>query len=201
VATAESTNYAKFRSGNPVVDRFIDRYFRVLGALVESLSPTSVLDAGCGEGETIARLSDRLPPRVVGVDLSEDSVSHARRRLPRAEISQGSVYDLKFAPRSFDLVLCLEVLEHLDQPARALGELCRVSGRDIVLSVPWEPWFRLGSLGRGRHVRGLGNHPEHVQRWTRRGFRDLLAPRLELVALSPAFPWLVAHCRAPRPGR
>jgi len=195
VDVIESTNYAKFRSTNPIVERLIDRYFATLGGIIESLTPGSVLDAGCGEGETIFRLSDLLPRRVAGVDVREDCVAHAKRRLPWVEVSPGNVYDLDFAARSFDLVLCLEVLEHLDEPARALGELSRVSAGDVVLSVPWEPWFRLGSLARGRHVSAFGNNPEHVQRWTRRGFREFLAPRLELVRVSSAFPWLLAHCR------
>jgi 2-polyprenyl-3-methyl-5-hydroxy-6-metoxy-1,4-benzoquinol methylase len=198
VVEVESTNYAKFRSGNAVVDRMIGRFYATLSSLVESLGPDSVLDAGCGEGETVARLADVLPQRVAGVDVREDCVAFTRRRFPDMEVSRQSLYELGFPDGAFDLVLCLEVLEHLDEPEAALSELSRVSRRDLVLSVPHEPWFRVGSLLRGKYLAGLGNHPEHIQQWSRRRFEGFLAPRVEIVSLGTAFPWLVAHCR-PRP--
>jgi 2-polyprenyl-3-methyl-5-hydroxy-6-metoxy-1,4-benzoquinol methylase len=194
----ETTNYEKFQTGNPVVTRMFDRFFATVRSLVESLEPESVLDAGCGEGETVARLSDVLPPRVAGIDLREECVAFTSRRFPDMEVSRQSVDDLAFPDDTFDLVLCLEVLEHLPDPGAALSELSRVSRRDVVLSVPHEPWFRLGSLLRGKYLAGLGNHPEHVQRWNRRSFEKFLAPGVEVVSVATAFPWLIAHCR-PRP--
>jgi len=199
VAEIETSNYAKFRSHNPVVRRLIDRFYLNVRSFVEPLEPDSVLDAGCGEGETIARLADCLPQRVAGVDVREDCVAFTRRRFSWMEVSRQSVYELAFPGGTFDLVLCLEVLEHLDQPADALSELCRVSRRDLVLSVPHEPWFRVGSLLRGQHLARLGDHPEHVQRWDKRAFTKFLAPRVEVVRVATAFPWLIAHCR-PRRG-
>ncbi len=198
VTEIQTTNYEKFQTGNPVVTRMFDRFFAALRSLVESLEPESVLDAGCGEGETVARLSDVLPSRVAGIDVREECVAFTARRFPDMDVSRQSVYELAFPDRSFDLVLCLEVLEHLDRPEVALAELSRVSRSDIVLSVPHEPWFRLGSLLRGKYLAGLGNHPEHVQHWNRGSFEGFLSPHVEVVSVETAFPWLMAHCR-PRP--
>jgi hypothetical protein len=92
-------------------------------------------------------------------------------------------------------VLCLEVLEHLDRPEAALAELGRVSRKDVVVSVPNEPWFRIGSAMRGKYLRRLGNHPDHVNHWNAGGLRRLLGTRLEVVDVSGSFPWLIAHCR------
>lgn len=199
MAEIETTNYQKFRARNPIVVRLIDRFYASLRSLVEPLDPDSVLDAGCGEGETVGRLADCLPRRVAGIDVRDDCVAFTRQRFPWMEVSRQSVYKLAFPDRSFDLVLCLEVLEHLDEPAAALSELSRVSRRDLVLSVPHEPWFRVGSLLRGKHLARLGNHPEHLQRWNRDTFGDFLASKVEVVSVATAFPWLIAHCR-PRPG-
>ena len=55
--------------------------------------------------------------------------------------------------------------------APAVAELARVTADRCVVSVPWEPWFRLGNLGRGRNVARLGNDPEHVQWFTPRRLR------------------------------
>jgi hypothetical protein len=87
------------------------------------------------------------------------------------------------------------VLEHLEDPAAAISELARVSRGDVVLSVPHEPWFRLGSLLRGKYVSRLGNHPEHVQHWRPRTFERFLTPQVEVVSVGTAFPWLIAQCR------
>jgi SAM-dependent methyltransferase len=194
-AVVESTNYAKFQTRNPVVRHLIDRFYARLGAIVEPLGARSVLDAGCGEGETLMRLSASLPDRVAAVDLSADAIQLAAERLPSVEVARESVYELPFEDRCFDLVLCLEVLEHLDDPDAALGELVRVSARDVVVSVPHEPWFRLGSLLRGKYLRSLGDHPEHLNHWSSKTLSDLLAPRLEVLDLARSFPWLIAHCR------
>jgi 2-polyprenyl-3-methyl-5-hydroxy-6-metoxy-1,4-benzoquinol methylase len=192
-AAARSTNEAKFETRNPVVRRLIDRFYRRIAATIAPLEPSSVLDAGCGEGESIARLS--LPADVVGVDTSPAAVAAASRRFPGHEIRRESVDDLPFADGRFDLVLCLEVLEHLRAPEAALAELARVARRDVVVSVPHEPWFRLGTALRGRYLRRLGDHPEHLGHWGRGGLRRLLEPRFEVVSLGGSFPWLIAHCR------
>jgi SAM-dependent methyltransferase len=190
----ETSNLAKYRTRNPIVWRLIDRFYARVGAIVAPLGPDSVLDAGCGEGEAIARLARVLPPRVFAIDVREECVAFTRRRLPFVEASRGSVYELPFEDGRFDLVLCLEVLEHLDRPTDALRELARVGSRDLVVSVPYEPWFRLGSLLRGRHLARLGNHPEHVNRWGRGAFARFLAEHLEVRELEVAFPWLIARC-------
>lgn len=162
---------------------------------MEPLEAASVLDAGCGEGETIARLSDVLPPRAFAVDILDECVAYTKQRLPFVEVSRESVYELPFEEGAFDLVLSLEVLEHLQRPSEALAELARVAGSDLVLSVPHEPYFRLGSLLRGKYLSGLGNHPEHVNHWNRRSLSAFLQPHLDVVDVAVAFPWLLAHCR------
>lgn len=192
-----STNYEKFQTGNPVVQRLIDRFYDRVAVEVGAVGASSVLDAGCGEGETLIRLDGLLPERTAGIDIDADAVEYTRERVPAAEISQHSVESLPFEDGSFDLVLCLEVLEHIPEPAGALRELSRVAaGGELVISVPHEPWFRLGSLLRGKYLSGLGNHPEHVNQWNRRSLRDFLETNVEVVTLRGSFPWLIARCRA-----
>lgn len=174
--------------------RLIGRFYRELRATVEPLAAQSMLDAGCGEGETLARLG-ALPPRVAAVDISDEAVESTAARHPGADVRRESVTALPFDEASFDLVLCLEVLEHIEGPAAALAELARVTRRDLVISVPHEPWFQLGSLLRGKYVGTLGNHPEHVNHWNPRSLRDFLERRVEVVSVAKPTPWLIAHCR------
>jgi ubiquinone/menaquinone biosynthesis C-methylase UbiE len=105
------------------------------------------------------------------------------------------VLALPFADRSFDAVTCLEVLEHLDDPAAAVREMARVARRAVVVSVPFEPFFRIGNVLRGKHLGRLGNHPEHVQHWNLRTFRTFLSGSVAEVRIIVAFPWIIACCR------
>ena len=191
----ETSNYEKFQTGNPVVRRLIDGFYGKVEATVRPLAPQSVLDAGCGEGETLDRIGSLLPGKVTGIDLNPESVAFTAERIPNGEFSVADITALPFEDDSFDLVLCLEVLEHIPDPAPALAELARVCRGDIVLSVPSEPWFRLGSLARGKYLSGWGNHPEHVNHWNPRSFNDFLAGQVNVVKVQRATPWLVAHAR------
>jgi hypothetical protein len=64
--------------------------------------------------------------------------------------------------------------------------------------VPWEPWFRLGNLSRGKNVRRFGNDPEHVQQFGPAVFRRQLGTAFDEVHVRRCFPWLVAVCRLSR---
>jgi 2-polyprenyl-3-methyl-5-hydroxy-6-metoxy-1,4-benzoquinol methylase len=143
----------------------------------------------------LARLNDVLGERLSAIDILDECVAFTRQRLPHVDASKASVYELPFDDDAFDLVLSLEVMEHLDRPAAALRELSRVGRADLVISVPYEPYFRLGSLMRGKYVRGLGNHPEHVNHWNRRTLPAFLEAQVEVAEIAVAFPWLIAHCR------
>ena len=65
-------------------------------------------------------------------------------------------------------------LEHLIPFEPAVAELARITRGRLVVSVPWEPWFRLGNMGRGKNVKRLGNDPEHVQAFTPKRLKALL---------------------------
>jgi 2-polyprenyl-3-methyl-5-hydroxy-6-metoxy-1,4-benzoquinol methylase len=162
----------------------IERFLRKIAALAAEGNPVAVLDAGCGEGF----VSERLRPvaaELTGIDLRERAIAEAGRRVPDARFAVGDVCELPFEDGAFDLVVCTEVLEHLDEPRAALGELVRVSRGRVLVTVPHEPFFRLGNLARGRHVRRLGSTPGHRWTWTRRGLLGLLPD----ARWFSAFPW------------
>lgn len=90
----------------------------------------SVLDVGCDEGA----LRDHLaaPERYVGID--RDGRPDRRVDLEREPIP--------FPDRSFDCVLCTDVLEHVDNLHAVFDELCRVALRHLIVSLP-NPWGEL----------------------------------------------------------
>lgn len=195
--TASSSNDQKYQSGNPVVKRLIQRFYQRVSERVLACAPDAVLDVGCGEGHDLRLLAHVLPARVTGCDLSPAAVEQARATHPRYRFDVASALDLPYEDEAFDLVLCLEVLEHLEHPHLALAELARVSREHVVVSTPWEPWFRLGNLARGKHVRALGNHPEHIQQLGPRSLARLVeeCPGLHPVRVVPSLPWGIVHAR------
>jgi len=185
----------KYQDSNPVVRFVIRRFFGRLRSLVQELQPQSLLDAGCGEGELFRRAIIGPEVTPVCLDLKTDSLLDLRAEVNPVRLVCGSVQALPFPAGSFDVAVCLEVLEHLEEPAVAVRELARVTRRAILLSVPYEPYFRIGNLLRGKHLRHWGNFPEHVQHWNRRTLGKLLSSVLSEIRLIEACPWILACCR------
>jgi hypothetical protein len=73
-----------------------------------------VLDVGCGDGALAQDLQQRLAARVVAVDLSVKRVQRAASRVAGLPVCQAGVYALPFRSGSFALVVCTDLLEHLD---------------------------------------------------------------------------------------
>jgi ubiquinone/menaquinone biosynthesis C-methylase UbiE len=102
-----------------------------------------------------------------------------------------SAYELPFEDASFDLVVCCEVLEHLEHPGRGLAEAVRVAKKAVLVSTPREPLWRVLNVARGRYLRDLGNTPGHVQHFGRRSLVRLVESRLRVVETRTPVPWTV----------
>jgi SAM-dependent methyltransferase len=105
-----------------------------------------VLDAGCGNGRHL-RETFRIPGiDVVGIDLNRDDLKNSKETIYPMEdegsgrwlVAQADVTELPFAEGRFDVVICSEVLEHIEDIRAAIGELVRVlkPGGDLVVTVP-----------------------------------------------------------------
>lgn len=96
-----------------------------------------VLDAGCGTGRLLERLTAIEPQaRCVGVDPSPEMLAIARRRLPEsAQLAMASADRLPFADDRFDAVVSSSVLHCFREPFAAIRDMARVlrpGGRWIV---------------------------------------------------------------------
>jgi ubiquinone/menaquinone biosynthesis C-methylase UbiE len=191
-----SSNYRKHTAANPLQRALIDRFHRKIVAEVVGLSPHSFLDAGCGEGFVARKVIDAIPGiSLTGCDVSQSALAIAATANPEATFVAGSVVDLPFPDRSFDVVGCFEVLEHLpgDSPGSALSELGRVARQAVVLSVPHEPLFCLANAVRGKNldVRPRGSDPDHKQFWSRADFGEVVGERFVVQKLTGSFPWTI----------
>jgi ubiquinone/menaquinone biosynthesis C-methylase UbiE len=191
VATIVGNTYDKYGTKNPFARWLMRRFLSTVTQFAAQTRPVRLLEVGCGEGRLLAHLFDHLPHlvRVAGCDVSLDKLAPD---LPHAiEFQQGSAYALPYEDGEFDLVVCCEVLEHLEEPARALAELRRVTSRALLVSTPREPLWRALNLLRLAYVRELGNTPGHVQHFSARSLADLLEKSMLVRQIARPVPWVV----------
>lgn len=189
--SAPSGNRQKHESRNPIQRALIANFTAAMVEQVRRAGPKTILDLGCGEGYMLRALVDAgVDAELWGIDLSAPAIADARARLgDRAHLEVRDARELVDLGRSFDMVMMLEVLEHIPEPARILPILRALARRHVLLSVPWEPFFRGLNLLRGKNVRALGNDPEHVNHWGRRGFVRFVERDFRPLALPAVFPW------------
>ncbi len=104
--------------------------------LTTSAAETQVLDAGCGSGRTLDELADYGV--VSGIELSPDAAAAARQRDPRFDVRIGRLEELPWDDSTFDLVTCLDVIEHTPDDRATLASLRRVTkpGGWLIVTVP-----------------------------------------------------------------
>jgi ubiquinone/menaquinone biosynthesis C-methylase UbiE len=123
----------------------------------------------------------------------ETAIDIGRRIHPKVKLMQASIYDLPYKNNSFDVILCTEVLEHLDDPKDAINELFRVSRKYVLLSVPNEPIFMGSNFLRGKNWSRFGNDIEHINHWTFWGFENFIKTNTEdkvkIISRKYPLPW------------
>ena len=85
-----------------------------------------VADIGCGEGITLEKIGRLFPEKCgIGVDGLQENLLICRAH--HLDVLGGDLYDLPIKSESMDCILFLEVIEHLDDPERAMAEIHRIS--------------------------------------------------------------------------
>ena len=135
-----------------------------------------VLDAGCGTGVNISKLS-RQVGRIVGVDFSPEMIRRAERRvldeaLQNVTLHVGSISALGFADDSFDKVICTSVLQYLGEEdcgeaIREMIRVCRHGGRVIMHVKNSSSLYGLSLVAVKGLLRALGRRPrpDHYRSW------------------------------------
>lgn len=191
--------FDKYGTTNPIAKRLNDGFARDLQALVKKAAPRSIHEVGCGEGYwTSGWRRDGIDAR--GTDFSSQVIAMARENARETGVEPdifqvGSVYDVTAPADSADLIVCCEVLEHVDDPVRALDALRALAAPHYIFSVPREPIWRVLNLARGKYIGDLGNTPGHIQHWSRSAFVALLRARFEVLEVRSPLPWTMALCR------
>jgi SAM-dependent methyltransferase len=128
---------------------------RLIKQLARQVTFKSVLDVGCGQGSLLLELMAEHPHiEPHGVDISPSAIDFARRKVPRGTFG---LLDLvhEAHPRTYDLVICSEVLEHIAEDVAAMKNLEKMTGGHLIVTTVQGRMrsFEAGEVG---HVRNYG---------------------------------------------
>lgn len=129
---------SQFRSeGDGVRTRLIEEIADHVAPLTTEAA--RVIDVGCGVGDLLVALRRRCPSIAThGCDFSEKAIAGAQERLPDGGFLRLVISRLPYGSQEFDVVLCTDTLEHLEQPGQVVEELVRIClpGGVVVIVVP-----------------------------------------------------------------
>ena len=167
----------KDQVSNPVARRMVAGFDAALAGLIAAIEPkpASVHEVGCGEGRLSRKLHAQLGAEVRASDFSRELIAENQARGEQGvRYVARSIYELDPVEDCAELVVCCEVLEHVERPVDALAALRRLGARDYIVSVPREPLWRVLNMARGKYLGALGNTPGHLNHWSRGGFIKFL---------------------------
>jgi ubiquinone/menaquinone biosynthesis C-methylase UbiE len=186
----KTTNLEKHTTQNPVSRFFLNNFRKVLLEQIKQLHPGSILDVGAGEGFTLEMLRiNKTANKLEGIEYMDDAIALGKKLHPQVSIKKGDIYKLPYQANAFDLIICTEVLEHLEDPEKALSELKRVTKKYLIISVPNEPLFTIQRILRGKNVMKLGAHAEHIQHWTSGAFEKFVRKQMKIIDSETPLPW------------
>ena len=134
-----------------------------------SMKGLSLLDYGCGRGETLKLAKERgLDP--LGTDVDPDCVNLSSAHGPAIRLEHPNDPLSQFGEKSYDVVTCFHVLEHVDRPKETLAALGKIARKHVIVAVP-----NLRSVPRPRFLRRepLSVNEGHLQGWDHAHFRNL----------------------------
>ncbi len=186
--------YKRYKSRNPVL-RFVSKSFnKKICSIVKATNPRILLDVGAGPGTLLSYFNDSSATSLFGIDKSRYILKEAVKNKPEVPFVNADAVHLPFKDKSFDMVMAIEVLEHLHDYRRALKEMKRVSRSYCLITVPNEPFFRVSNFFMGKNISRWGNDPEHVQSWDTDTFDKLLKECFSKVMVQSFLVWNIGLC-------
>lgn len=142
---------------------------------VAILTNGRILDVGCHAGMFTKVILNKTGSKAIyGIDISPQAIILAKKRIPYGKFKVGNASNISFKDNYFEVVYCLEALEHIDDPEKAISEIHRVLNKKghAVFLVPtdnklfrivWLIWTLYYPVWRHAHVNSFnGNNLEKV---------------------------------------
>ena len=199
--SAVETFSEKYETAGKIGNLFINNFYQKLSYLIDK-SPNRdnlewVHEVACGPGESTERIFNHLQdiPKKTASDFESELVDFSSKRVTSVNFYQESIYDIKSKKSEIDLVFALEVLEHLDDPLKAIEELARVS-KYAIISTPNEPLWRAMNFARLKYVSSFGNTPGHINHWQPSGLKKSISKHFDIIESKYPIPWQMHLCKA-----
>jgi 2-polyprenyl-3-methyl-5-hydroxy-6-metoxy-1,4-benzoquinol methylase len=105
---------------------------------LDNIKPGRLLEIGCGNGDRLIKIRDRLGWQVEGQEIDSMAVSTCLKKHPGLKVKLGGLCDLSYPDDAFDAIIMNHVVEHIHDPASLLKECLRILKKDgvIVLATP-----------------------------------------------------------------
>ncbi|MBI2629558.1 class I SAM-dependent methyltransferase [Candidatus Pacearchaeota archaeon] len=126
-----------------------------------------ILDAGCGDGTWDFRIAKKCK-KLIAIDISKNAFAQSKRKAFKNMVfKKMNVEQLNFSANSFDKIYCVETLEHLINPEKALKEFNRVlkNKGKLVISYPLIDKSVIGRIEKFLHIRKGTPVSEHLTEW------------------------------------
>lgn len=153
-------------------------------------NPGTIVDLGCGEGILLEKLVKKFPNQnIVGIDFMKENVEICQKHLLPAR--QGDIYDLDLKDGSVDMVILMEVIEHLENASKAIKEIYRIlrpNGKLIVI-FPNDAFFYFARLMILKFKEAAYN-PGHTRQWTHSDVNQLLLENGIKVVSARSIPFI-----------
>lgn len=193
--TKELSKHAKYRTLNPISKKLVANFFSSIEQLYSQINVETILDIGCGEGFVLKSLELQVNNlNCFAIDIDPNEVADAKKNIPFCTVSAGSAYQIPFENDFADLIICSEVLEHLETPEVALSEIHRVSNKYAILTVPNEPIWSILNMVRLKYWNDFGNTPGHLNRWSSSEFKDFVGKKFKVIDAKYPIPWNFLLC-------
>ena len=204
----EGNYYDKYGSNNPIVKLLMNGFFsslaRMLNASEIAVRGGYCLEAGCGEGNVTKHMSEWISEHnneveYMAFDISEKLIKDNSVRYKDIKFFTHNIYEELDKNNlsdvdTFDLIVCSEVLEHLEKPDVAVKNLMNYGDR-FIFSVPNEPIWRIMNMARGKYIKSFGNTPGHIQHFSKNRFIRMIRDcGLRVVKIEKPLPWLMIYC-------
>ena len=178
---------------NPIARKMVAGFDHALLTQLESWHAASLHEVGCGEGRLSRLIQKKLWIEIRATDFSHQLILENQNRYEFGiSYVRRSIYELDPIEDRAEVVICCEVLEHLEHPETGVEGLRKLNASHYLISVPNEPIWRLLNMMSGKYWAALGNTPGHLNHWSRSTFARFLGRSGFVVekTLNP-FPWLM----------
>lgn len=155
--------------------------------MILGLIPSSkkILDLGCGEGGMIRAILNKFSQKeIIGVDISPRRIELLRKKFPKHKFLCEDVNKTSLKKNEFDLIICTQVIEHVENDKKLIDEIYRIlkiRGKLYITSVIKNPW----AIYKYRNNNKFVLDPTHEREYSsEQEFISLFRERLKLIKIK-----------------